>query len=479
MGVVSCQGCRQRDARIAELEAKILELESDPRVGKLEAKILELEGKLRDLTDKLKPPAPPPGAPKLPPGPDKKPTGRKPGGQPGHPPHLKRLVPSERLKETIAFVPETCEYCQAKLSAEPGPNDPPPTRHQVAELPKLAAEITEYQGHSRTCSCCGKVTRAAIPADIVANSVGPKLTATMSYLSGCHGMSKRGVEETVEAVFDASISLGTVANLEQEVSEALIPAHKQALEAIKKAPLKHVDETGWKENGKKRWLWTAATAAVVAFIIHPRRNLSALKRLVGEELAGILCSDRWRVYDNWQLLQRQVCWAHLKRNWEKQVERGGAAKKIGEACLTIQLLVFELWHLFRGGGCTRADLQDRMMPLVFELRAILQSGLRSRDRKLARFCTRLLDVYPAFWTFVSDEGIEPTNNHAERVQRRAVLWRRRSFGCHSADGCRFVERILTVVQTLRLQGRPILDFLEQTVRARRERFIPPKLINEG
>lgn len=496
METVSCHGCRERDARIAELEARILELQNDPRVAELEAKILELqsdprvtkleekildlEGKLRDVTDKLKPPPPPRAASDLPPGPDKKPTGRKPGGQPGHPPHLKQLVPLERVKKVIPFLPEKCEHCEAKLSAEPGGNDPPPTRHQVAELPKVIAEITEYQGHSRTCSCCGKVTRAAIPAEFTAHSVGPNLTAALSYFSGCHGMSKRGVEEVAAAVFDAPVSLGTVANLEQEVSAALVPAHKEALEAIKAAPIKHVDETGWKEKGKKRWLWTAATTRVVAFIIHPLRGLKALQQLVGEKMAGILCSDRWKVYDYWELIQRQLCWAHLKRNWEKQVERGGAAKRLGEACLKVEREVFELWHLFRGGGCTRADLKGRMSPLMDKLHDILlDAGSRSRDRRLVRFCARLLDAYPAFWTFVTEEGVEPTNNHAERVQRRAVIWRRRSFGCHGADGCRFVERILTVVQSLRLQKRDVLAFLNDAIQAHRSGTVAPRLVPVG
>jgi transposase len=477
METVSCQGCRERDARIAELEAKILELQSDPRVAKLEAKILELEGKLRDLIDKIKPPQPPRGAPDLPPGPPKKATGRKPGGQPGHPPQLKQLVPTERLKEIIRYVPKQCEHCQAEFSSEPDANNPPPTRHQVAELPKIVAEITEHQGHSRTCSRCGKVTRTAIPSEITAHSVGPNLTATLSYMSGCHGMSKRGIEEVADVVFDAPVSLGTVANLEQEVSAALAPAHREAVEAIKAAPIKHVDETGWKENGKKRWLWTAATMQVVAFIIHPLRGLTALKRLVGEEMAGILCSDRWKVYDHWSLLRRQLCWAHLKRNWEKKVERGGAAKKLGEACLKIQRQVFELWHRFRCGGCTRVELKIQMAPLIDDLHdTLLNTGSRTSDRKLARFCARILDVYPALWTFVEEEGVEPTNNHAERVQRRAVLWRRRSFGCHSADGCRFVERILTVVQSLRLQKRNSLAFLTDAIQAHRSGTVAPKLV---
>jgi transposase len=389
---------------------------------------------------------------------------------------MKTRVPAERVNHIVRYVPETCRSCAAKLPAEPQPGDPEPTWHQVAELPKIAAEITEYQGHARTCSCCGTVTRATIPADVRAHSVGPKLTATMGYLVGLHGVSKRGVEEMVEHVFDVSIALGTVANREQELSDALIPAHEEARAAIADAPVKHVDETGWKQAGKKRWLWAAATNTVAYFLIHPCRNLSALHRVVGEKLAGILVSDRWCVYDEWSVERRQLCWAHIKRNWEKRIERGGANRRVGEAWLAVQHRVFELWHAFRGGGFSRAELDERMEPLVEELGEVLWSGIRSRDRGLARFCARLQSNSTALWTFVAVEGVEPTNNRAERVQRRAVLWRRRSFGCHSAEGCRFVERLLTVVQTLRQQGRSVLAFLTETIIAHRAGTPAPQLI---
>src|SRR5438067_2680029 len=241
-----CPGCRERDARIAALEARVA----------------ELEGRLNDLT---KPRVPPRSRAALPKGPAKKPTGKKPGGQPGHPPHLKELLPPERVKHTVTYLPSACEHCHAALPKQAGPQDPPPVRHQIAELPELAAEITEHQGHARTCPCCGKVTRAAIPQAIRAHSVGPRLTAALSYFAGCHGVSKRGIEEICEAMFQAPIALGTIANLEQEMSAALAPAHQQAVEAVRQAPVKHVDETGWKQAGKKRWLWTAATQTVVAF----------------------------------------------------------------------------------------------------------------------------------------------------------------------------------------------------------------------
>jgi transposase len=455
-----CSGCRERDARIAALEARLT----------------ELEGRINDLT---KPPVPPRPSASLPKAPAKKPSGKKPGGQPGHPPHLKELLPPERVKRTVAYVPRQCEHCRQSLPKEAGPHDPPPVRHQVAELPELAADITEYQGQARICPDCGHVTRATIPDDIRAHSVAPRLTAALSYLAGCHGVSKRGVEEISTALFQAPIALGTVANLEQEMSLALAPAHQEALAAVRQAPVKHVDETGWKQAGRKRWLWAAATTNVAVFLIDVFRNVTALRKLLGPTLSGILCSDRWRAYDYVALLQRQVCWAHLKRNWEKMQERGGKAAIIANACLSVERRVFELWHLFRGGGCRRDLMDDAMVPLMFELLGILRSGLRCRESKTKRFCARLLKVYPALWTFVVVEGVEPTNNHVERVQRRAVLWRRRSFGCHSAAGCRFVERILTVVQTLRLQRRSVLQFLHEAILAHRLCQQPPKLVVDG
>lgn len=442
----------------------------------MEERVAYLEGRLNDLT---KPPVPPRPGTALPKGPAKKPTGKQPGGQAGHPPHLKLMLPPERIKQTIRYVPTECEHCHTPLPPEAGPSDPPPVRHQVAELPAMAAEITEYQGHTRTCLGCGRLTRATIPEAIRGRSVGPQFSAALGYLVGCQGMSKRGVEETCEALFGVPIALGTIANLEQEMSAALSAAHQEAVEAVRQAPVKYVDETGWKQAGRKRWLWAAATTTVAVFLIDMFRNVTALRRLLGPTLRGVLCSDRWSAYDHVELLKRQVCWAHLKRNWEKMLERGGKAKAIAEGCLGVQKRVFDLWHLFRGGGRSHNELDDGMAPLMLELLEVLHAGLRCRDRKTKRFCERLLAVYPALWTFVVVEGVEPTNNRVERVQRRAVLWRRRSFGCHSAAGCRFVERILTVAESLRLQGRSVLQFLHEAVQAHRSGLPTPALVLRG
>ena len=474
MDVPSCQGCRERDARIAELEARLADLEA--KVQEQARLIVELAKKLqdRDLPKSGTPKPPDPSKP-----PAKKPSDRKQGGQPGHPPHLKQMLPAERVSKTIAIVPEPCAHCQKALPAEPGADDPKPTRFQVAELPEIKATIIEYQGHARTCPCCAKVTQATIPAAIRAHSIGPGLAAFMSYLVGNCGLSKRRVEELIEAVFEVPVALGTIAKLEQEMSAALEPAHQEALAAVQKAPVKHADETGWKKAGHKRWLWVVATTNVVVFLIHRLRNAAVVMLLLGETLQGILCSDRWKAYDWVPLMQRQVCWAHLKRNFEKLLDRSAKAKMIGQECLAIKDKVFEVWHLYRGGGMAWEMMDEKMATLMLQLMAVLERGERSHDRKLVRFCARVLKVYPALWTFVVVEGVEPTNNHAERVQRLAVLLRKNCFGCHSDTGCRFVERLLTVVQTLRLQKRSVLRYLQAALTAHRSGKATPKLVPVG
>jgi transposase len=313
-----------------------------------------------------------------------------------------------------------------------------------------------------------------IPAAVRAHTLGPELTASLVYFSGVHGMSKRGIEETVETLFGVPIALGTISNIEQEVRAALEPEYQNVREHVAAAEIKHLDETGWKEAGKKRWLWVAATQFCALFRIHPRRNWDALELLLGR-LSGILISDRWCIYDNWDYDHRQLCWAHVGRNWEAWMERGGEAKELGERWLAIQSQVFALWHGYRGGGCTRSELSDRMVPHVEALGAVLDAGMGSRDGVLSRRCERLRARYPLLWLFVSVANVEPTNNHGERVQRRAVLWRRKSFGCASASGCQFVERILTAVETLKLQKRNVLEFLGQTITASREGRPGPSL----
>jgi len=448
----------------------------------LRRRVAELEAIVRDLlaqlgrnaaNSSLPPSANPPAAAKPV---VKEPTGRAPGGQPGHAPYQRVRLPAERVQQVIHHRPTHCRRCRHALPAEPGPQDPPPTWHQVAELPEIAAVVTEHRGHTRTCPCCGTRTHAAIPADVRAHVVGPRLSAAITYLSGARHDSKRGVEEVVETLFGVPVSLGTIAAAEREVSAALADAHAAAVTAVQAAAVKHVDETGWKRAGRLCWLWAGVTQAVACFRVHARRGLDGLRALLGDDPAGVVISDRWGAYNRLDAADRQLCWAHLKRDFRAMVDRGGPARPIGEELLCFVEDLFLWWHRVRDGTLSRATLRTNVGELRPAFREVLERGAACGCAKTAAVCRNLLDWEPALWTFVRVEGVEPTNNAAERAVRPAVLWRRRSFGCHSETGCRYVERILTVVQTLRLQNRPVFGFLADAIAAHRRRQPAPRLL---
>jgi transposase len=454
-------------------------------VEQLQAQVKALQAEVRDLKARLNthsgnsslpPSANPPGAPKPPP---KPPTGRKSGGQPGHPGHTRPRLPPERVGQVIHHVPKRCEQCGADLPANPAPDEPEPVWAQVAELPSMAAAITEHQAHGCQCGLCGHVTWAHIPADVLAHGFGPRLSAAVVFLSGrCHG-SKRLVAEIVQTLFDVPISVGSICNIEAEASAALAPAHAQAEQAVRAATVKNADETGWSLAGKLCWLWMAATQAVAFFKICAGRGRAGFRELLGESFNGILCTDRWGAYNSVALAMRQLCWAHLTRDFQKWLDRGGEGLAVGRAGLEAVKQIFALWRDFRLGRIDRPGLRARLEPVCSELHAALETGSHCADKRVRRFCRNILEVYPALWTFARAEGVEPTNNHAERTLRLAVIWRKICFGNHSEAGCRFTERILTVVQTLRLQKRNVMSYLEQTFTASRAGQASPALIPTG
>jgi transposase len=463
MDVSGCPGCRARDAIIADLQQRVAKLEA--RAG------------TNSSNSSLPPSANPPGAPKPV---IKKKSKRKRGGQPGHRPHLKQLLGPDRVNHVVPLVPTECDHCHADLPASPSPDDPAPTRFQTIELPPIVAVVTEYQGQARTCKCCGKITWAPIPRDILAHSIEPRLSATLSYLAGRHGISKRSIEEIAEDVFQAPIALGTVCNLEKEMSAALAAPHQEAIEAVRAAAVKSADETSWKRQGKLCWLWAAATATAAVFVIHARRSALGMVAILGTEIQGILCSDRWGVYDQVPAARRQICWAHLKRDFQKIVDRGGPSAFVGQEGRKIVKKVFAAWQAFQEGNSTRVQLEAQLAPVMNRLnRVLLEGAILGDDKTVAAFCENVLALEAALWTFVRVEGVEPTNNFMERLLRLAVLWRRRSFGCASEAGCRFVERILTVVQTRKLQGKNVLDYLHDALRAHRAHQPCPKMLPEG
>jgi transposase len=444
-------------------------------VQRLTAQVQELQNRLdQNSSNSHQPPSS--NAPWQPPTP-KKPTGRKRGGQKGHRGHHRKLLPPGQVDCYEHYIPSHCKHCGDDLPRQAGAADPKPHRHQVAELPPITAVLTEHQGHARTCRTCGKITRAPIPPSVLAHVTGPRLSAVLSYLAGrCHD-GRRTVVEVVADLFGVPLSLGTVARREAEMSEALVPAQAQALAHVREAKHKNVDETGWKQAGKTCWLWVAAAAKAAAFALQKRRSRKAFNQLMGKAGgSGIISSDRAGAYARVPLGRRQLCWAHLNREFRYWSEFSRQTRLLGEDGLEICRRVFSLWRDFRERKCNRRQLQRRLSPLRQRLHQVLKWGLRCGHDPAAHFCRGWLKVQQALWTFTHKRGVEPTNNHAERMLRPAVLWRKNSFGCQSPDGCRFVERMLTTVQSLRLQGRRVLAFLCKTLQAHREHRPAPALI---
>jgi len=423
-------------------------------VRELLQRVAQLEARLNQTSrNSSKPPSSDP--PQTKPRATKDPTGRKSGGQLGHEGHGRKLKPESEVDQIINVRPEKCEQCGTLLLGE----DMEPERHQVTELPRIAPVVTEYRRHCLWCVACGAPTQAPWPATMPPGSFGPRLQATVGYLTGRIGASQREVHEVVGALYQADVSVGSIGSLEQAVSAALAAPVAEAEKYVQRQPVRNADETSWREKGQRRWLWISVTPLVTIFRLLKTRGAAGAKELLGEVVWGIIGTDHYAGYHWLEPRQRQLCWAHLKREFVAWSERAGETARIGLALLAVEKQLFVLWYRVREGTLAWADFQVAMLPLMARVNTLLQEGVANADAKAQGTCRNLLKREAALWTFVWEPGVEPTNNSAERPLRRAVLWRRRSFGTQSEAGSQFVERILTAVTTLRQQRRDVLEYL--------------------
>lgn len=441
---------------------------------RLKAKVAELEARLRQNSgNSSKPPSSdPPGTVTR----KQKRTGKRRGGQPGHPKHERALVPPEEIRNTTVVKPEHCRVCSHELAGK----DPAPHRHQVFDIPKIEPTVDEWQLHTLVCPGCAARTRALLPDHVPKGQFGPRLQAMVSTASGAYKLSKRNVEEMFSDFFGIELSLGTICNLQQDMSRDLAQPHAEALAHIQqhRGPVS-ADETSWREEKKKAWLWIAISLTVAVFLIRRSRGAEVAKELLSEKFAGYLNSDRWAGYDWVDIIRRQICWSHLDRHWEGFVDLGGEAKRLGTALQKQTDRMFHLWHRVRDGTLKRSTFRLYMRPIQRKVERLLRRGEACSIPKVAGRCKRILKLEKAMWTFVRIEGIEPTNNHGERGVRHPVLWRKGCFGTDSANGSRFVERVLTVVVTLRLQSRNILDYMTAACEAALQGRPAPSLLPDG
>jgi transposase len=438
---------------ICTLEARVTALET--AVQRLEATVQQLMERLQQdsRTSSRPPSSDPPQA--LGRRPRRKPSGRGPGGQPGHEGQTRALVSLEQVDVLIPVKPERCARCQHSLHGE----DDQPQRHQVTELPPVQPLVTEYQLHRLVCPVCGETTRAELPAGVPTGGFGQRVQAIAALCTGAYHLSKRTTQCVMEDLFGVSISLGALVSLEQATARAVAWPVAEARTYVQQQPAAYLDETGWREGQQRAWLWTAVTTWVTVFVVRRSRSGKVAQELLGERLWGWLVTDRWSAYTWYPTWRRQLCWAHLLRDIEAMIERGGPSQAIGEALRAQARQMFHWWHRVRDGTLAHASFAHYMRPIRREIERLLEAGQTCGVPKTEGTCRDILKRRQALWTFVRHAGVDPTNNAAERALRPGVLWRKGSFGTHSPDGSRFVEAMMTVVATLKQQHRNVLDYL--------------------
>jgi transposase len=323
----------------------------------LQVRVRELEARLgQNSSNSSRPPSS--DLPEAPPRPKAPPTGRKRGGQLGHRGAFRALLPVEQVDEIVAVVPERCQHCGQPFPELAGRRRGRVWRHQVVELLPLAVRVTEYQMGVRRCPTCGKRTRADLPAGVPRRPFGARLTAVIALLSGRYRLSRREVRQLLQDLWAVRVSLGAVVRQERAQSAALAPVVAEAQAAVQQAAVVNIDETSWRQEQRRAWLWTAVTAELTVFYIDRSRGGAAIEALLGAEFTGVVGSDRWAAYSRFPAERRALCHAHLKRDFQALADRGGEAEPIGRWGLAEITRLFALWQV-RPGRETPAQASDR------------------------------------------------------------------------------------------------------------------------
>ena len=440
------------------------------RLGELQAEVDELRRQVKGTTPRNSslPPSTehPHGKPRK-----KRKKGKRRGGQPGHPKHERPLIPSDECDEVQPLKPAECRRCGAELSG----CDPDPLRHQVWELPEIQPLVTEYQRHRLACPRCGETTCAELPLGVPQGQSGPRLMAFTALLMAYYRQSKRRTSHFISALFNQPCSPGLTVKIQTQVTAAVRGAYEELAAELPTQEHVNADETPTKEANGKAWLWTFVARMFTVFAVRATREATAVDELLTPSFDGVVTCDRAKMY--WRAGRLQWCWAHLKRDFQALIDRGdGQGRRLGYDLRRMTCKLFEHWADYRDGGISRAAFVRRMGPVRREVERLLLRGVNSGNRSLVGMCRELHEHRDWLWTFTRCEGVEPTNNAGERALRHAVIWRKLSFGTQSPGGSRFVETMLTVIETCRQQHRNPFEYLTAAVQAHLAHQPTPSLV---
>jgi transposase len=435
------------DEQIEELTVRVTA--QDERIAKLERQAG------RSSRNSSQPPsADPPSSPPR----SKSPTGRKQGAQPGHEGKGRPLLPAWAVDEVVEHWPVDCGcghvFCEADRVAVGEP-----ARRQVEELPVMAVHVTEHRAQRVCCPGCGAKRAGEFPAGVMTSAFGPRLQAAIVTLSVRNRISRRDVVELCEQLFASRISTGTVDAILARAADALTEPCQDLLDQVRSAGAVNMDETGWRLQGGQRAIWGMFTERHAILQITASRHDDHAKALLGSS-GAIVTSDRWWAYNHLPVKRRQICWSHLQRDFAFLAEGRGSDKLLGQAGLEVSKELFWAWEIYTHTG-DRAELKRRVRLLQRRLKAILRehSIKHARYRDSRRFARAMLKIWPALWTFAKSPGVQPTNNHAERCLRGAVIYRKLSLGSQSKRGEQRIARLLSVHTTCRLQRRSLHAYL--------------------
>ena len=478
----------ERDKKIAELQKQIQEQqkqigEKERQIGEKEKEIADLERQLalrkQNSTNSSKPPSSDglAGEPRR--RGRRKKSRRKPGGQRGHRGAHRPLVAAEKVDEICHLLPEECQRCGKALPTEleRAQTVGTPQRHQVTELPAMGAHVTEYQFHCVSCEKCGASTRAVLPRELQGN-FGPQLTALVAYLTVVCRMPRRVVEALLEQVLGVEMSLGSTQKCWEEASQAVALPCQELEEQLRDEPVLNVDETGWRTNGDKRYLWAFVALRYVVYTVAATRGSEVLVRFLGAVFRGVLCSDRFTAYLKYHSGKAQFCWAHLKRNLLGilDLSKNSTVERFCRDALAAHARLFRLWHKFRGGQIDRRRLLLRSLPIQKKIFTLAEQHVNSSHREVRNLARALWEHNERLFIFLEHEGVEPTNNSAERALRTGVQWRKICFGNRSATGELATARLLSVAETCQLQKLNILAYLSVAIVSHRRHLRPAPLL---
>ncbi len=439
-------------------------LAMDRRIQQLEARVEKLEREISrsSRNSSLPPSSDPPGKRRAARGKDH--SGCSQGAQPGHEGHGRELLPICAVDEMLEYWPERCE-CGHVFAAGELLSVGDPVRHQVEELPVISARVIEHRCPRVRCPGCGERMRARLPADIANSAFGPRFEAAVAVLSVRNRISRRDVVELGEELFGVRLCAGTVEAILQRAGRALQQPYEHLGERVRASESLNMDETGWRTAGQRRALWGMFTGRHAFFHLAPDRHEDHAKRLL-EGHEGIVTSDRWWAYAHLPLARRQLCWSHLRRDFTAHAEGLAAEKEFGETGLQLCERVFWAWEVSQHTD-DRSELERTTAQLQHQYEPIIRdyAAKRARNRHCRGMARNLLKAWPALWTFATHDSVEPTNNHAERSLRGAVIYRKLSLGSQSETGERRIERLLSASTTCRLQHRSLFAYMTDLLTA--------------